>query len=130
MDLHIEVEPHLSVSEGHYLSECVRQQVMNEFDEVFDVLVHIDPENDENGSPSAHLPPRRKVERQLRKVWSGETDVEKIERITLHYLAGSIEVELLMRADSFDAIRSREALIEKATAIEWVETVNIYLSAQ
>lgn len=129
MDLHIEVDPHLSVSEAHFISECVRQKVVNEFDEILDVLVHIDPENDEVSRPSSGLPPRKEVEAQLRQVWAGEVDVAKIERITLHYLAGSIEVELLMRFDSTEDFGSRQSLIDKALAIEWVESVKIHLNA-
>lgn len=129
MDLHIEVNPHLSVSEAHYISECVRQKVVNEFDEVLDVLVHIDPENDEMSRPSVDLPARKEVERQLRQVWVGVADVEKIERITLHYLAGAIELELLMRIESNEEIGSRQALIDRAISIEWIESVRIYLDA-
>lgn len=129
MDLHIEVDPHLSVSEAHFISECVRQKVVNEFEEVLDVLVHIDPENDEVNRPSIGLPPRKEVERQLRQVWAGEVDVAQIERITLHYLAGSIEVELLMNFDSMEEMNSRQALIDKALSLEWVESVKIHLNA-
>ena len=129
MDLHIEVDPHLSVSEGHYISECVRQKVVSEFEEILDVLVHIDPENDEKSRPSASLPPRKEVEQQLRQVWIGEADEAQIGRITLHYLSGGIEVELLMKADSMDQLGSKQALIDKALTIEWVESVKIYLSA-
>jgi hypothetical protein len=129
MDLHIEVDPHLSVSEGHYISECVRHMVVKEFDEVFDVLVHIDPENDETVRPSAGLPPRKEVVQQLRQAWSDVAVEGQIERITLHYLSGSIEVELLLKSDSLDKIGSREVIVAKALAIEWVESVKIYLSA-
>jgi len=129
MDLHIEVNPHLSVSEAHYISECVRQKVVSEFDEILDVLVHIDPENDEMSRPSVDLPARKEVERQLRQVWVGVADVEKIERITLHYLAGAIELELLMRIESNEEIGSRQALIDRAISIEWIESVRIYLDA-
>ncbi|MCW8825991.1 MAG: cation diffusion facilitator family transporter [Gammaproteobacteria bacterium] len=129
VDLHIEVEPHLSVSEAHYISECVRQKVVAEFDEVLDVLVHIDPEDDEKVKPSAGLPTRKEVERQLWQVWAGEVDVEKIERITLHYLSGSIEVELLMQVEAADEISVKQSLINKALTIEWVKSVKIYLIA-
>jgi len=129
MDLHIEVNPHLSVSEGHYISECVRQKVINEFEEVLDVLVHIDPENDEMSRPSASLPPRKEVERQLWRVWASESAEEQIERITLHYLAGSIEVELLLKADAMAQLSSKQALVDKALTLEWIESVKIYIDA-
>lgn len=129
MDLHIEVDPHLSVSEGHYISECVRQRVVSEFEEVFDVLVHIDPEDDETCRPSVGLPPRKEVERQLREAWIGEAAEKQVERITLHYLSGSIEVELIISANSMDSGDLKQVLIDKAQSLDWVESVKIYLNA-
>ncbi|MDH3355393.1 MAG: cation diffusion facilitator family transporter [Chromatiales bacterium] len=129
MDLHLEVGSHLSVSEGHYLSECVRKRVEKEFDEVLDVLVHIDPENDEKDKPSSELPTRNEVEQRLYEVWGDEGIREQIERITLHYLSGSIEVELLLKPDAMDTISTKQELIDKTEAIEWVESLNIHLEA-
>jgi cation diffusion facilitator family transporter len=42
-DLHVEVNAHLTVEEGHTLAESVRQRVQDERDDVVHVLVHLDP---------------------------------------------------------------------------------------
>ena len=47
IDAHIVVDPRITVSEGHTISDTVRDELVSRFDDVMDVLVHVDPENDE-----------------------------------------------------------------------------------
>lgn len=93
VDVHIQVDPRLSVSEGHQIGDAVRQRLMKQVDEVTDVTVHIDPENDETGSPCNDLPFREKVIDELKQRWS-QLPVVAVETVTLHYLSGEIDVEL------------------------------------
>jgi cation diffusion facilitator family transporter len=94
VDVHIQVAPHISISEGHYVSETVRARVIKEIEEVADVMVHIDPENDEVTPPNTGLPLRRKLMAQLEQQWQGLAAARRIEEVTLHYLEGQIQVEL------------------------------------
>ncbi len=94
VDVHIQVAPHISVSEGHYVSETVRTRVIKEIEEVADVMVHIDPENDEVTPPNTGLPLRRKLMARLEQQWQGLAAARHIEEVTLHYLEGQIQVEL------------------------------------
>ena len=94
VDVHIQVAPHISVSEGHYVSETVRARIIKEIEEVTDVMVHIDPENDEVTPPNTGLPLRRKLMAQLEDQWRGLEAASRIEEVTLHYLEGQIQVEL------------------------------------
>jgi len=96
VDVHIQVEPQLSVSEGHQISETVRHSLMKEYDEVSDVMVHIDPEDDELYAPNAGLPLREELLAKLDSAWSEIDESSQIDDITLHYLEGKIDVELLL----------------------------------
>ena len=98
VDVHIQVSSNLSVSEGHHISEQVRDQVMKGIDEVVDVMVHIDPEDDEQVASSVGLPLRRDVLKQLKANWSAieGTTLIRDEDITLHYLAGKIRIDLVL----------------------------------
>ncbi|MCW8831326.1 MAG: cation diffusion facilitator family transporter, partial [Gammaproteobacteria bacterium] len=58
VDVHILVQPKLSVSEGHHISEDVERSLIETFDDINDVTVHIDPENDEQEARCRHLPLR------------------------------------------------------------------------
>ncbi len=46
MDVHILVDPEMTVTEGHRIAEAVRRNVITSFDNVQDVLVHVDGEHD------------------------------------------------------------------------------------
>ena len=112
VDVHIQVAPHISVSEGHYVSETVRARVIKEIEEVADVMVHIDPENDEVTPPNTGLPLRHKLMAQLEQQWQGLEAARRIEEVTLHYLEGQIQVELKLPLAILeeDTQSSRDAL--------------------
>jgi cation diffusion facilitator family transporter len=96
VDVHIQVPSSISVSEGHQISEHVRLALIREFDEVTDVTVHIDPEDDEQALASIALPDRAAVVARLQRLFAGIPAAGRIERITLHYLAGRLRIELLL----------------------------------
>lgn len=96
VDVHIQVDPKLSVSEGHYISEKVRARLIKQVDEVTDVMVHIDPEDDEKVRLAEHLPPRKVILERLQTAWAHIPEAKNIQRTTLHYLDGKIHVELLL----------------------------------
>jgi len=43
LDIHIEVQPTLTVTEGHDIAEAARQRILELFPDVIDVVVHVDP---------------------------------------------------------------------------------------
>jgi cation diffusion facilitator family transporter len=93
VDVHIQVSPKLSVSEGHHISENVETALKEKFDEVNDVTVHIDPEDDELAASCKHLPLRSELLLALNQEWSQHETLKNIDDITLHYLDGHISVE-------------------------------------
>ena len=134
VDVHIQVNPNLSVSEGHHISEQVRQRVIADIDEVADVMVHIDPEDDETVAPSRHLPLRRDVLKRLKAAWSAieGTSLIRDQDITLHYLAGKIRIDLVLPLSLLEneplATRDRIAAQFAAVAaqLDDVETISVY----
>ncbi len=96
VDVHILVQdPRISVSEGHQIGEAVRHKLLG-LDGVTDVVVHIDQEDDETTTPSSHLPLRARLLERLQPYWRDQAFHEHIKRITLHYLAGKIEMEITL----------------------------------
>ena len=93
VDVHIQVSPKLSVSEGHHISESVETALKEKFDEVNDVTVHIDPEDDETAASCKDLPLRSELLLALNQEWSKHETLKYIDDITLHYLDGHISVE-------------------------------------
>jgi len=94
VDVHIQVDSFLSVSEGHQISETVRQQLLQNIEDVSDVTVHIDPEDDEFAATCCQLPPREQIMSRLYEAWQGIEAVNQIQSVSLHYLDGSIQVDV------------------------------------
>jgi cation diffusion facilitator family transporter len=94
IDVHIQVSPYISVSEGHFIAQHVHQSLIKHIKEIKDVTVHVDPEDDETLSPSLHLPNRALLTSKLLKSW--QKDYPEIESITLHYLDGHLTLDLTL----------------------------------
>jgi len=93
IDVHIQVSPKLSVSEGHHITESVEKNLKDKFEEVNDVTVHIDPEDDETSASCMHLPLRTELLLSLSLEWAKHDVLKNIDDVTLHYLDGSVHVE-------------------------------------
>ena len=93
VDVHLLVSPKLSVSEGHHISEAVEKILIEKFDEINDVTVHIDPEDDSTAASCKHLPMRNELLLELNKQWPDSSILNNIEDVTLHYLDGHITIE-------------------------------------
>jgi len=111
--VHIMVPPRLSVSEGHHIGETVRSRVIREVDEVTDVMVHIDPEDDETSPPSLKLPMRGELMDRLGQAWADIPAAQHIEKVTLHYLDGKIAVDLLLPFAALEQGSTREQLAQR-----------------
>jgi hypothetical protein len=94
IDAHIVVDPRITVSEGHTIGDTVRDELISRFDDVMDVLVHVDPEDDE-----ALFEHSKPLTRQDVQVLLDEYLVDiktRIEDFRIHYLNGQIEVEIIL----------------------------------
>ena len=87
-------DPRVSVSEGHQISETVRSVLIRHFDDIADVMVHIDPEDDEHAAPGKHLGLRNQILGRLQARWQHLPAARQIRRVNLHYLNGRIHVEV------------------------------------
>lgn len=119
LDVHIEVDPFLSVSAAHNIGETVRHQLHAHHSQVAEVFIHIDPA-DLQDCPSRQDPrnsfqgeknrnnrlvtsaQQLETERTVRRVLScnfSETII--VEHVTCHFLKGQVlvQVEISMSAD-------------------------------
>ncbi len=96
-DVHIQVDPYISVSEGHHIAENVMQALSEKFPELQDVTVHIDPEDDESASPCLHLPSRNTIIAQLQLHDEiSRINLSEQDSLQLHYLDGHIHLEIYL----------------------------------
>ncbi|ABM61339.1 cation diffusion facilitator family transporter [Halorhodospira halophila] len=130
IDVHVVVDPRISVSEGHRVAEAVREHLVAANPEVAEVLVHVEHEDPAWHEQTRQLPRRREVERTLRRHWSDQPLADRIHRLDLHYLQGRLEVELHLawQAEGDPARQHAEAaaLAETAEAIDYVSDCRIF----
>lgn len=91
IDMHVEVDTHLSVSEGHYIAEQIAAQVKAAH-RVAECTVHIDPGTVRHLARVLALPPRAQVQTLA---------LEALGRpalLRLHYLDSGLEVEAELAA--------------------------------
>ena len=94
LDAHVIVDPRITVSEGHNISEAVRDELVSRFDDVMDVLVHIDAENDEGKFEKTTPLYRRDVKVLLDNYFAAvKSDIIDFK---IHYLEGQVEVEVIL----------------------------------
>jgi len=100
-DVHVQVNPFLSVSEGHIISVSVERVAKECIEELDDVTVHIDPENDEekDDAPYKDLPERAQALKIISQSLKLENINYKIEKTQLHYLEGEILVDFYLSID-------------------------------
>lgn len=121
LDVHVQVEPRLSVSEGHMISLEIEERIKAEIDEIEDVTVHIDPEADEKALLCSGLPLRAKVEDILRERWKNSEAFAHCKQLYLHYLSGRIEIDLILPLEEGlgqEELRQLERELEQALAGE------------
>lgn len=124
-DTHILVDPYISVSEGHRISDRVHGAIRRAHPEVRDVLVHIDPEDDHlmQNASAGSLPDRDQIASVIGQLLANDPPAST--RLLLHYLGGRVEVEVLLDAETASALDT-DAL--KCRIDEWLKTHPEYRS--
>jgi cation diffusion facilitator family transporter len=128
-DVHVLVAPRISVSEGHRISDAACKALRSVNSELGDILVHVDPEDDQQGAPSSHLPGRLKLLAQLEPYWADIGLRLEPDDVTLHYLAGRVSLEIELPLRGFSTPGEAQALVERITEasrrVEGVDEVRV-----
>lgn len=127
-DVHIQVSPKVSVSEGHQISEEVRSTLIKQIEELNDVTVHIDPEDDEDNPPCAGLPNRGDLEAKLRGHWQ-QCQCVPVYEIVMHYLSGQVHLDLILdlkfAADTVEQAEARKKILDCTESLDEVGEVRL-----
>jgi len=130
IEAHVLVGNHVTVSEGHMISDRIRGRLLAERDDVADVLIHIDPEDDATDRPSSDLPGRGEVLRMLETCWESVPTADRVERVNLHYLEGKIDVEVFLPLDAAmdtdDARKIAASFADAAASCEPIGNLDVF----
>ena len=131
VDVHVQVPGTISVSEGHQIAERVRQHLIRSHPEVSEVLVHVDPENDEQGIPL--LPKRKEVMAEVSRSVEAMDRGLAVRDHTVHYLGGEVRLDLAVEVspdctleEAFGVAGEARERIRRDTGIRDVQ-VNIFV---
>jgi cation diffusion facilitator family transporter len=135
IDIHIQVDSGISVSEGHHIGEWVTHELISKFPVISDVVFHIDAEDDTymeaRNSPLPMLPLRAEVRNALSDAWRDIEFTDAIRNITLHYLNEGINVEVyvdraVLLNHSHDAADFKVKLVNSSAKLAWIRSVSIW----
>ena len=120
IDMHVEVDSHLTVSEGHYIAERI-SEVVRATHRVAECTVHIDPIHARRVARLLELPPRPDVLLQVLPLLPAPATLR------LHYLDTGLEVEVELQAalPAADLARLEQTLHDNLARITRVNQVHI-----
>lgn len=124
IDVHVLVDPFISVSEGHFIAQHVHHLLTVQLPRVKDVTVHIDPEDDELSCPSIHLPNRKQLETDLLLKW--KKAYPGISHWSLHYLDGQLVIDLFYDSHIVHTQQLLEQIKLDLVGITTVKEVRLY----
>lgn len=126
VDIHLQVDSSISVSEGHHIGEWVTKSLLDNFIEVTDVIFHIDAEDDElydENSLGELAPLRREVRKALAKAWMSILDDDKIIKMNLHYLENQIQIEIFLKQQDDELLPQ---LVNTTDHLPWLEKITLW----
>ena len=132
-DVHIRVDPLISVSEGHRIGDEVMDTLKTRFPEVGDVVVHIDPEDDIVGDVYSKLPMRSVIEAEintslhnLRNNFDSRFSLQP-KNIVVHYLDDGCQIEIWMSMP--DEATTRDCSLASSTIKDVLMRIDNIVSA-
>lgn len=124
IDLHIEVDNELSVSEGHQIGEWAMADLRENFPNIKDITLHIDFENDELECILQLAPLRHEILDQLKK-WPTLTHYTDIR---IHYHHQLVKLVLYFDAPVGSELNMGKLMIDANACVEeteWLEIIEI-----
>ncbi|WP_415901534.1 cation diffusion facilitator family transporter [Neptuniibacter sp. QD29_5] len=107
MELHIQVSPHLSASEGHYIGNKACQ-CLQDNEEIGHIIFHIDTYDDEDldiTPPETELPSRRDVTQSIDQFFSAIFPEAVPYQLSLYYYGRHIDIEILLSLEQLQLLR-------------------------
>jgi divalent metal cation (Fe/Co/Zn/Cd) transporter len=130
MDLHIQVDTDLTVTEGHKIAEMVRRKLIRSFQGINDVLVHVDGEDDSDVEPIYSFT-RESLENSIDPILASHGNGLKRTGLRVHHLKGKNLVDLFLHGHHERTVAETEALIRELKSrlqeISGIDDVRIYL---
>lgn len=128
-DVGVLVDPYMSLTEAHRVSEAISKSLIEQVDEISDICVHIEPDGHADAPAAFDLPLREQIVPRLEVACVGLTGCDDIQRITLHYLDDAIEAEVLLPlryvSDAGQAERIKSAYVQAGESVPGIRALRV-----
>jgi cation diffusion facilitator family transporter len=131
VDVHIIVDPKISVSEGHHIGQKMHLLLTHQIKRISDVTIHIDPEDDETCMPSVQLPTRHPLKHELQKCWQTLPGYDNMLNMELHYIDGKLEIIVVMPLNLLETIKSTALELQYQNAVKslsYIKKISIHFN--
>lgn len=129
-DVEVLVDPYISLTEAHRISEAISARLVDRVEEISDICVHVEPDGHADARAAHTLPLREKMLPALQQAWRGLPVADAVTRVVLHYVDESIEIDLYLplREAAYD--RAHQAAFDRVAAqIDAVARIRLFYSA-
>lgn len=103
VDVHVQIDAYISAAEGHYISDCVRFNLMSNMSSIKDVTVHVDVDDDDDHPyvmPTAMPPTRSAILAACLPAWEKVVAKDQIQDVVIYYFEGRIELTVVLSLDT------------------------------
>ncbi|SEF75023.1 cation diffusion facilitator family transporter [Marinobacterium lutimaris] len=139
LEMHLQVDPHLSAAEGHYIGDVAVLKLKDRFDDIGHVIVHIDTYDDQpyHDDSLPAMPPRAEIEHHLDAAISRITGETPEYELILYYHPEYIDLELRATTDMHELLRQigieakslELQLHEQLNSQDWFRELRVWLPA-
>ncbi|MET4160378.1 cation diffusion facilitator family transporter [Marinobacterium sp. MBR-111] len=138
LEMHLQVAPHLSAAEGHFIGDNVVCQLQSRFDDISHIIFHIDTYDDEEFHDEVFcpvMPTRPEVSQHLDAIISRILGENPDYELILYYHPEYIDLDIkaseqfhqLMLHTGLTARELQERLREQLTGLNWFRTLHLWL---
>ncbi len=137
LEMHLQVAPHLSAAEGHYIGDHVVCQLQNRFDNISHIIFHIDTYDDEihDEALCPIMPSRREISQHLDATISRILGEKPDYELILYYhpeyidldIKASQQIHHLLQHTGLQARELEQQLREQLSSLNWFRELNLWL---
>jgi len=130
IDVHILVDPEMTVTEGHGVAEVVRRNVIKAFDNVQDVLVHVDGEHDAEVENLYSLTRKELIE-ITKPVFENVHGIKSDPEIRTHHIKGKTLLDVFLQMEGHQEMEEIQKRINEVRlrleAIPKIDRARVFL---
>ena len=131
-DVAVFVDPTISITEAHRISEAVSARLVERVDALTQVVVHVEPAGHADGAAAQEVPLRPVIEADLDRAWAAIPEASRRLGLRLDYLDQGVEVTAILPIGVATSEAGAQALERRlagaAAALPHIERIRLELA--